>query len=136
MEYLDIINLKMIIITLQGGMIMKILRREELNKMIDGSEEFTLIDVRSPESYQEEHIFHSINIPLEDIKSRAESILNKDDKIVVYCGSFDCPLSPQAAVKLTKLGFKNVYDYEGGIRDWKDGGCHVESFERARAVGE
>ncbi len=114
---------------------MKIINREELKKLMDGSEELVLIDVRDSESYYEGHILHSINIPLENIESWGKKYLYRDEKVVVYCGGFECTLSPKAAEELTKLGFKNVWDYEGGFKDWKDAGYLVESSHK-KAVGE
>lgn len=43
---------------------------------------------------------------------------DKCRKIVVYCSSFECDASRQAAEKLDHAGFEAVYDYEGGTRDW------------------
>ena len=114
---------------------MKIIDREELEKLIDGNEELVLIDVRDSESYYEGHILHSINIPLDNIESWGREFLNKDEKVVVYCGGSECTLSPKATEKLTMLGFMNVWDYESGFKDWKDAGCLVE-YSHKKAVGE
>jgi rhodanese-related sulfurtransferase len=109
--------------------------RKDLKRMLDSDEELILVDVRDPESYFEGHILHSINIPLENIENWAIQFLQKNENIVVYCGSLTCTLSPQAAEKLTRAGFKNVWDYEGGMKDWRDNGGLIETYRR-RAVGE
>lgn len=114
---------------------MNTINREELKKLMDGSEELVLIDVRNSESYYEGHILHSINIPLENIESWGKKYLHRDEKVVVYCGGFECTLSPKAREKLTKLGFKNVCDYEGGFIDWKNAEYLVE-YSHKKAVGE
>jgi rhodanese-related sulfurtransferase len=107
----------------------------ELKGMIDKNENFILVDVLSPESYEEEHILGSINIPLEDIKMKSKGLIKKDKTIVVYCGSFKCTMSSQAAEILTKLGYKDVYDFEGGLQFWKDFGFSIESSKHVQAVG-
>ena len=114
---------------------MKTINRKELKKLLDGSEELVLIDVRDSESYYNGHILHSINIPLENIESWGKKYLYRDEKVVVYSGGFECTLSPKAREKLTRLGFKNVWDYEGGLTDWKGAGQLVE-YSHKMAVGE
>jgi rhodanese-related sulfurtransferase len=106
-----------------------------LKGMMDKNEDFILVDVLSPVSYEEEHIPRSINIPLEDIEKKAKKLLKKDKMIVVYCGSFRCNMSSQAAEILTKLGYKDVYDFEGGLQFWKDFGFLSESSKHVQAVG-
>lgn len=109
---------------------MDTITREELKQMIDKNEDFTLIDVLSENSFLMGHITGSINIPVEDLNFKqtvADKIPIKDKKIVVYCASFECSASPKAARKLVEMGYKNVYDFEGGIKDWQDGGYPIES---------
>ncbi len=103
--------------------------------MIDKNEIFILVDVLSPESYEKEHIPGAINIPLEDIKMKSKELLKKDKKIVVYCGSFQCTMSLQAAEILTKLGYKDVWCFEGGLKYWKDAEFPIECSKYAEAVG-
>jgi rhodanese-related sulfurtransferase len=113
----------------------KCITREALKGMIDRNEDFILVDVLSPECYEEEHIPRSINIPLEDIENKAKELLKDGKEIVVYCGSFQCNMSSLAAEKLTEIGYKNVYDYEGGLQDWKDAELPLESSKHAKAAG-
>ncbi len=114
---------------------LKCITRNALIRMIDKNEDFILVDVLSLESYEKEHIPGSINIPLADIKNKAERLLKKDKEIVVYCGSFQCTMSSLAAEILTKLGYKDVYDIEGGLQFWKDFGFSIESSKHVQAVG-
>ncbi len=95
---------------------------------MESDEDFTLIHVLSREQFGKEHIPGSINIPLGDIGKRKNE-LDMDEEIIVYCESFDCEASPKAAEKLEKFGFKNVIDYEGGIKDWKENGYSIESSD-------
>ncbi|SRR6056297_673980 len=100
--------------------------RNKLKKKIDNKEQFALVEVLDPSEYKKGHLPGAINIPLEEIGKQANEKLNPDDEVVVYCSSFSCGASPAAAKKLEKLGFDNVYDYEGGKKDWLDAGNKLE----------
>lgn len=84
-------------------------------------DDFVLINVLSPEQFNEKHIRTSINVPAANadfVETVEEVAGSKDRKVVVYCASFDCDASPNAARKLEEAGFTRVYDYQGGTRDW------------------
>ncbi len=68
-----------------------------------------LIDVRSPQEYQEGHLYDAICIPSYEIESVIlTKIPNKEEKIILYC---ECGVrSKKAQNKLEKLGYKNVYN--------------------------
>ncbi|MFB6145819.1 MAG: rhodanese-like domain-containing protein [Candidatus Nanohaloarchaea archaeon] len=88
--------------------------------------EVKVVDVLSTEHFSEGHIPGAINIPLENIASEALKEFDKSDDIVVYCKDLDCSASPKAAEKLESLGFRNVYDYEVGLKGWKESGHETE----------
>jgi rhodanese-related sulfurtransferase len=107
----------------------------ELKHMMDKKERFTLIDVRSQERYIEEHIPGAVNIPLEEIERSGLYNLNREDIIIVYDACSDTNiLNLRAVDKLTKLDCRRVYDFEGGMRDWKNSGYRTESSIYSRAV--
>lgn len=107
---------------------MSVLERNELKEMLEEDEDFVLINVLSPESFEDKHIPGSINVPIdEDFEENInEKVPDKDEKIVVYCASFECQASTKAAQKLEELGYTNVYDYEGGVKDWEEAGNELE----------
>lgn len=75
-----------------------------------------ILDVRTPEEYNEGHIEGAILIPDYEILETAEKILtDKNQTILVYCRSGN--RSRKAANNLLYLGYQNVYDF-GGIIDW------------------
>lgn len=75
-----------------------------------------IIDVRRPEEYNEGHIPGAICIPNETISSEEPSELpDKDAVILVYCRSGR--RSREAAAKLAKLNYTNIYEF-GGIINW------------------
>jgi rhodanese-related sulfurtransferase len=98
---------------------------DELLALRSSGEEYILIDVLSQDSFNEGHIAGAESFPMGDIT--AESVvkrLNKEDNIIVYCGSFMCHASTKAAETLTSLGYK-VLDYKGGLKEWKDKGNNL-----------
>lgn len=72
-----------------------------------------LLDVRSQQEYQEYHLKHSMNIPLYELKIKAEKLLKKDSMIIVYCQSGT--RSKKACKCLDSLGYHNLYHLQGGL---------------------
>ena len=89
---------------------------EDAKTMMDGSQDITILDVRTQEEYDLGHIAGAVLIPVDDIADKAEQILtDKSETILVYCRSGR--RSALAAQTLSDLGFTAVYDF-GGIIDW------------------
>lgn len=83
-----------------------------------------IVDVRDREAYQREHIPGAVNIPVDELKTRARE-LPKDKTIVCYCWTISCALAPKACLELAHLGYK-VQELVGGIERWKAAGFPVE----------
>lgn len=83
-----------------------------------------LLDVRTPQEYEEGHIDGAVNINVQsaDFQQMAEKELSKDSTILVYCRSGRRSMS--AAGILTKLGYK-VVNLKGGIIEWREDGFPV-----------
>lgn len=89
---------------------------EDAKKMMDESDDITLLDVRTKEEYAEGHIEGSILIPDYELADQAElTLTDKSATILIYCRSGR--RSAQAAQTLNDLGYTAVYDI-GGIIDW------------------
>lgn len=109
--------------------------RQELMDMFAKKERFKLVDVLSKESFEKEHIKGAISIPVDEIEKKASRWLKKTDKIVVYCASFDCQASTHAAEKLLAMGYKNVLDYKGGLKDYKEANLPLEGSLHQQEAG-
>lgn len=78
---------------------------------------YIIVDVRTRQEFDEAHIPGAINIPNEEIIDRKPELLpDLNQDIYIYCRSGN--RSNQAAIKLIRMGYTNIYDF-GGIIDWK-----------------
>ncbi|TDU40487.1 rhodanese-related sulfurtransferase [Gelidibacter sediminis] len=76
-----------------------------------------LVDVRTPDEYAEGHIENAVNIDYyRDDFSSAFNNLDKDKPIYIYCRSGN--RSGKAAIILSDLGFKEIYDLKGGFSNY------------------
>lgn len=87
----------------------------------------TIVNVLPEDSHESEHIPNSINIPEERADEGFPQQFDKDDEIIVYCGSDTCPRSERVVEDLTEQGWENVKDYEPGLAGWKNAGLETAS---------
>lgn len=80
-----------------------------------------ILDVRTPEEFETEHIDNAKNVNWnsDDFAEKAASF-DKSKPVFVYCLSGG--RSKKAANKLTELGFTTVYELEGGFLNWNEEG--------------
>lgn len=91
--------------------------------MLRDDDNLTLLDVRTPDEFAQEHIEGAKLIPLQVLGenlSQLQTVKNK--KIIVYCHSGN--RSVAAARILAKNGFLPL-SVQGGISAWKDAGLGV-----------
>ena len=89
----------------------------EAKQMMRLNRDILLLDVRSVQEHDEGNINGSIVIPLYELYSKAESILNdKNQTIIVYCKNGG--RSARAVNILEELGYMSVFSIEGGIEEW------------------
>ena len=75
-----------------------------------------VVDVRTREEFAQGHIPNAFCIPNEEIGTEMpEELPDLDQIIYVYCSTGR--RSAEAAGKLAKMGYTNIYDF-GGIVDW------------------
>jgi len=120
----------------------KVITQTELKKWIDEKEKFVLIDVLPQGSYEGRHLpgAKHADVTKGDFLERVESLVpDKNTKVVVYCTSFNCQLSPRAAGELVKAGYTDVYHFKGGLADWQNSGYEFEgetAKEKAHGDGK
>jgi rhodanese-related sulfurtransferase/rubrerythrin len=79
---------------------------------------YTLLDVRQPGEYEDEHIPGAKLIPLPGLKEGLNE-LDKHKPVIAYCAIGGRSLA--AAQLLSGLGFKEIYNLKGGIKAWQGG---------------
>lgn len=85
-----------------------------------------IIDVRTPEEYNSQHIDQAQNINWNgnDFENKVAA-LDKKQPVFVYC--MVGGRSKKASDKLVEMGFSKVYDLEGGIMKWNAAGLSKPS---------
>ncbi|WP_457610008.1 rhodanese-like domain-containing protein [Lutibacter sp.] len=90
------------------------------------SKDHQIIDVRTPSEFKEGFIEGAKNINLKDDDFAKEiTSLDKDKPVYIYCRSGH--RSGIAAKKMIDLGFKEVYDLQGGILNWEQSNNEVKN---------
>lgn len=80
---------------------------QQLKKMVEKGA--LLLDVRSPQEFDEGHLENAISLPEYEIKEKANSMLSdKSQVIIVYCSTGH--RSQKAQKMLQKLGYEKVYN--------------------------
>jgi rhodanese-related sulfurtransferase len=103
----------------------------EVRTLMASAKPPVLVNVLPAESYATTHIEGSVNVPLTELASTAATTLpDKDAKIIVYCASYTCRASTKAAETLMKLGYTNVLDYKGGLKEWTTLGLPLAGAEK------
>jgi rhodanese-related sulfurtransferase len=105
----------------------KVISPEEMQTLLE-LDDVQIVDVRTPEEYQDGFIDNSQNIDFnsptfdEDITK-----LDKTKPVILYCKSGG--RSAKCAEKLKDAGFVKIYDLKGGITQWKFKGHEISIVE-------
>ncbi len=93
----------------------------DLYEALNDNKAVTVIDTRSPEAYQHEHIPVAINLPHRTLSPETTSQLDKTHLYVTYCDGIGCNASTKGALKMAELGFQ-VKELIGGLDWWRRDG--------------
>ncbi|MDV4111494.1 thioredoxin [Elizabethkingia anophelis] len=91
----------------------------EFSKKLGQTKDVQLVDVRTPDEFRNGHLKNAMNIDwsADDFNEKSKA-LDKSKPVFVYCMSG--PRSMAAAAKLKEMGFKNVYEMQGGMMKWRN----------------
>ena len=98
---------------------------EELKKLM-AEQQVVVVDVRSPDAYNNGHIKGSINLPLDKIQAGDYKDLPRDKRIITYCSCGAEQSSATATSLLEKAGYKNGATLLGGTNAWQQSGGEME----------
>jgi rhodanese-related sulfurtransferase len=109
----------------------------DLQVSLEAGENIVVVDARSPQAYQKEHIPGAINIPHRTMNHETTKQIDKASLVVTYCDGIGCNASTKGAINMTKLGFR-VKELMGGLDWWNRDGYKTEgsaaSTRRKRAA--
>jgi rhodanese-related sulfurtransferase len=97
----------------------------DLKVALESGENVIVVDARSPEAYQKEHIPGAINIPHRTMSEATTSKLDRTALLVTYCDGIGCNASTKGALNMARLGFR-VKELIGGLDWWKKDGHKTE----------
>lgn len=90
---------------------------EELSNRISAGTAPLILDVRSPEEYEQGHVPGAINIPHSELENRIRELgMDESQELVVYCRS-----GRRAAIAeniLLDNGYSSVRDLSGHWQEW------------------
>jgi len=85
---------------------------------------FYLIDIRTEREYLAGHIQNSLWIPRGFLEFKIQKLIEDPEaEIIIYCKGG--ARSALAAYTLGRMGYRNVLNLEGGIREWVHSGNKI-----------
>lgn len=102
----------------------------DLNQMIIEGKNIVIIDARSKEAYEREHIPSAVSFPHRTMNELSVKDLDRTKIYITYCDGIGCNASTKGALNLTRLGF-TVKELLGGLDWWKRDGYPTEGMEKS-----
>ncbi|KXA91290.1 hypothetical protein AKJ57_01860 [candidate division MSBL1 archaeon SCGC-AAA259A05] len=87
------------------------------------SEDPVVLDVRTPDEFEEGHIPGAILVPVDELRGSTLLEFPEDEEVLCYCRSGH--RSSWAAKYLGRQGYVQAYNLSGGILAWKNRGYKV-----------
>ena len=118
-------------------MIVQLITKEELEKLINSTEDYRLIDVREPEEIESYgaiptskniplgEIVNAFNLPIGEFEIKYSFSFNKDTKLIFYCRSGG--RSAQASELVSKKGC-NTFNFKGSILEWSKTHPEIKAY--------
>jgi rhodanese-related sulfurtransferase len=96
--------------------------------MAGGQQDFVLLDVRGPASYEKGHVPGALNLPQGKIVEAKLKDYPMETLFVVYCAGPHCNGAHRGALRLAGLG-RPVKLMIGGVTGWLDEGYQLAAGE-------
>lgn len=90
---------------------------------IKNKEDIILLDVRTPEEYEEVHLENALLLPVQELSAKSLASIGlgegaKDKEIIIYCRSG--ARSKTAYDIMKSLGYTNIKSVSGGMIHWEE----------------
>ncbi len=99
----------------------------------EAGENIIVIDVRSPEAFQKEHIPGAVNLPHREMNNSTTSAIDRTALVVTYCDGIGCNGSTKGALNMARHGFR-VKELIGGLDWWVRDGHPTEGTDTVSRV--
>jgi rhodanese-related sulfurtransferase len=91
---------------------------DDVKQALDRNQDVLILDVRTPGEFAKNRIKGAINIPVDQIENKIQSVIpDKNKKTYVYCLS--ASRSVHAVNAMTKFGYTDVYNLTSGLLAWR-----------------
>ena len=102
----------------QGPLSVRHVSVQEFKKLMETLNDEVVIDLRTPDEIDQGKIEGSIEIDFfSDGFEPAITALDRDKVYLLYCGSGG--RSGETSELMSKLGFRKIYNMEGGFKAWR-----------------
>ncbi len=98
---------------------------EQAKFLIESKPSLIILDVRTQEEYDSDHIEGAILIPVDELEGRLDE-LSKNDELLVYCQTGN--RSTNAVNILQANGFTKIFHMNDGITGWIQAGSQITTM--------
>jgi rhodanese-related sulfurtransferase len=100
----------------------------DLKVALEGGKQVTVIDARSRQAYELEHVPGAVSFPHRDMNEQSLAQLDPTRLYVSYCDGIGCNASTKGAAKLNAHGLR-AKELLGGLDWWKRDGYATEGTQ-------
>ena len=94
---------------------------DEAEKILKSNQNVVVLDVRTPEEFEDGHIKGAQNLDMQDDAFADQvSQLDKNKTYILHCAAGG--RSSRVLKQMKKLDFKSIYHMNGGVSAWKEAG--------------
>lgn len=97
-----------------------VIHTDSLKRKMTSTPELVLLDARTFAEYEVSHLPGAIFVGYDPFLKKKVALYEKDRLIVVYCSVGY--RSEKVGRKLRKMGYTRIFNFYGGIFDWKNKG--------------
>ena len=103
------------------------LKSAQAKALLAGNSRVLVLDVRTPEEYQQAHMRGALLIPVGELSKRVQEV-PKDRPLLVYCAVGS--RSVAAVNFLASKGYRELYNMSDGLVGWYRSGFPIERGSR------
>jgi rhodanese-related sulfurtransferase len=97
---------------------------EQVRDMQARGDRAVYLDVREPNEWNLGRLPHAIHLPRGNLESKVEGLVDRHQKVVVYCARGN--RSALAALTMKQMGYADVASMARGFMGWAEIGGEVE----------